>query len=131
MISKIIFIGAVIVSLVGAQLAVAEKSDDESLNSMSANDPCRVWVAHADSIAKSMALYREYEIDYRSDLEENFELEDYETGSAGKELLTEAMDGASAGLPDEQIIQNTLEKCRSYDPEWVTMGNATIRIPSN
>lgn len=121
----------VLAAYVASPLTSANESFDQDTVGLLHEDPCAVWVSHAKSIVDAINLYKKYQIDYRSSVEEYMELEDYELGSAGRILLTETIDNASAGVPKEQVLKGTLNKCRQLDPEWVKDENANLAMPSS
>lgn len=123
-------IGLIVLAVfVASPLVCANESVDQDAVGLLHDDPCAVWVSHAKSIVDAINLYKEYQIDYRSNVEEYMELEDYEPGSAGRILLTDTIDNASAGVPKEQVLKGTLNKCRQLDPEWVKDENANLAMP--
>lgn len=128
---KLVTVLISLVAVIAQAIASADESIDQDNVGLLHQDPCSVWVSHAKSISDAINLYKEYQIDYRANVEEYMELEDYEAGSAGRILLTEAIDSASSGAPKEQVINSTLNKCRQLDPEWVKDENANFAMPAN
>lgn len=119
----------ILAAFIAQPIASADESVDQDGVGLLHEDPCAVWVSQAKSIVDSINLYKEYQIDYRSNVEEYLELEDYEVGSAGRVLLTKAIDSASAGIPKQQVVKSVLNKCRQLDPEWVKDENANSAMP--
>lgn len=126
---KIKLVAVVLLVFAICPLAWSEQNSEEA--GFVDEDVCEVWADQAKAIVESYELYKDVGDDFHSFFQESYDLSDFEQGSAGRILLTEAADGAISGLSKEQVAQNTIERCRQIDPEWSALENAEIAIPAD